>query len=142
MFAGLLFVSMARAEPGAAALLPFGIDLYMQEKTGRGLIYTLTQVVGVAAMVTGTIQSDKLAVQENDAGGTPWRALTAGGVTLAGGSYVVSMVDASNLRQKVSVAWLRRWDADRALLDERYALNAPPAASLLAACPIVAGPRE
>lgn len=121
MFAGLLFVTMAQAEPGAAALLPFGIDLYMHEKPARGLIYTLTQVVGVAAMVTGTVQSDKLALEENDAGGTPWRALTAGGVTLAGGSYVVSMVDASNLRQKESVAWLRRWDADRALLNTAVA---------------------
>jgi hypothetical protein len=137
MFAGLLLISMARAEPGAAALLPFGIDLYMQEKTGRGLIYTITQVVGVAAMVTGTIESDKLALQENDAGGTPWRALTAGGVTLAGGSYVVSMVDASNLHQKESVAWLRRWDADRALLNERNAL-----ADRCVASPLVADRRE
>lgn len=113
MLPGILLLSVALAEPGAAALLPFGVDLYIQKKPVRGLLYTVTQAVGVAAVVAGTVGADRAAVAEDDAGGAPWRALTAGGVTLAGASYVVSTVDASNLHQQDAVAWMRAWDAAR-----------------------------
>lgn len=114
MLPGILLLSVALAEPGAAALLPFGVDLYLQKKPVRGLLYTVTQAAGVAAAVVGTVGSDRAAIAEDDAGGAPWRAVTAAGVCVAGASYVVSTVDGSNLHQKDTVAWMRAWDAARA----------------------------
>ncbi len=116
MLPGLLLVSTAMAEPAAFALLPFGTDLYIQKKTGRAVGYTLTQALGVAAAVLGTVETDNAIVAAGEDVPTPWKAVTACGVSTAGASYLFSVVDASNLHAKENVAWMRDWDADRARL--------------------------
>ncbi len=104
------------AEPAALSLLPFGTDLYIQKKPVRAVLYTLTQALGVATAIVGTVETNKVIVAADEDIGTPWKGVTAGGVTLAGASYLVSVVDASNLHSKDSVAWLKDWDYDRAAL--------------------------
>lgn len=121
MLPGLLLVSTAMAEPAAFALLPFGTDLYIQKKTGRAVGYTLTQALGVAAAVVGTVKTNEAIIAAGEDIATPWKVVTACGVSTTGASYLVSVVDASNLHAKQEAAWMRDWDADRARL-ERPAL--------------------
>lgn len=116
MLPGLLLVSTAMAEPAAFALLPFGTDLYIQKKPVRAIVYSLTQAVGLGTAILGTIEANQRIVAEDDAGAESWKIVTASGVTLTGGSYLLSVVDASNLHAKDSVAWLRDWDNDRVAL--------------------------
>lgn len=116
MLPGLLLVSTAMAEPAAFALLPFGTDLYLQKKPVRGLVYSLTQAVGLATAIVGTVEANQRIIAEDNAGAESWKVVTASGVTLTGASYVLSVVDASNLHAKDSVAWLQDWDNDRVVL--------------------------
>lgn len=107
----------AMAEPAAFALLPLGLDLYIQKKPVRAVLYTVTQALGVSAAAYGTSRADALILVEDDQGATPWKVLTAGGVTLAGASYLVSVVDASNLHTRdaaESALWIIEWDSRRA----------------------------
>ncbi|MSP54001.1 MAG: hypothetical protein EXR69_00090 [Myxococcales bacterium] len=107
----------AMAEPAAFALLPFGLDLYIQKKPVRAIVYTVTQALGVSAAAYGTHRSDALILTEDLEGAAPWRALTACGVTAAGASYLVSIVDASNLHTKSAserAQWMMEWDRTRA----------------------------
>ncbi len=109
----------ARAEPPAFALLPFGIDLYMQKKPVRAILYSATQAIGVATAAYATSRVDVYETNEDETSAAPWKAVTAAGVTLTGASYVVSLVDASNLHKndaEASAAWLRDWDRRRAAL--------------------------
>lgn len=121
MLTGLFLVSSAMAEPAALALLPFGTDLYLQKKPARAIVYTLTQALGVAAAVVGTLETDRVLIAAGEEVPTPWKGVTAAGVSLGGASYLFSVVDASNLHAKDGVAWMRDWDADRAALAQgRY----------------------
>jgi len=117
MLPGLLLVSTAMAEPAAFALLPFGTDLYIQKKTGRAVGYTLTQALGVAAAVVGTVKTNEAVLAAGEDIATPWKVVTACGVSTAGASYLFSVVDASNLHAKQEAAWMRDWDTDRARLE-------------------------
>ncbi len=125
MLPGLLLVSAAMAEPAAFSLMPFGVDLYLRKKPGRGVLYTVTQAAGLATAIYGTIQSDKAIFEEDVEAGILWKVVTASGVTTGGASYLISVVDGSNLHMKEQTAWLQEWDRDRLALAPPLGVETP-----------------
>ena len=122
----------AKAEPAAFALLPFGVDLYVQKKPVRAVLYTLTQGLGVAAAAYGTTRVNAYELNEDEQGAMPWKVVTGSGVSLTGASYLCSVVDASNLHTKDaadSAAWLKDWDQRRAALTGVVAVAPAPQAA-------------
>src|SRR5688500_8716788 len=93
----IALLSAALAAPPGWTLAPFGVGIYVHGKPVRGATYTATQAVGIAALTWATVEGHAAAEAEDDAAFASWQALSIAGVSLAAGSYLVSVLDGSRL---------------------------------------------
>lgn len=115
----LALVSAALASPPGWTVAPFGVGVYVHGKPGRGVTYTATQAAGIAALTWGSIASAEATRAEDTEGFARWQAVSIAGITLAAGSYLVSVLDGSRLHDleeegQAARDRVRAWDDARA----------------------------
>lgn len=110
----LLLVSLSLAAPPALNLLPFGVGVYAHDRPVRGVIYTVTQIVGFSVLTYGSIRTDQAMGDGDETEYYRWEGVSALGATAGFGSWIVSAVDGGRLHELEAAekaARLREWDA-------------------------------
>lgn len=131
----LLLVSTALAAPPVLNVLPFGVGVYAHKKPVRGVVYTVTQVGGLAAWYGATWPARYASAEGDTAELTKWEVVLASAATMTIGSYIVSVIDGGRLHELHTepVAW-----RDPRLPDVPLVL--PPVAGLSPASPPLGAP--
>ncbi|MDP2308307.1 MAG: hypothetical protein Q8P18_19970 [Pseudomonadota bacterium] len=115
----LALSSAAIAAPPGWSIAPFGIGVYVHGKTVRGVGYSVTQAAGIATLAVASANAYDAAVAEDQATFNQWQAVSIAGVTLAAGSYLVSVLDGSRLHElekegETARSRVQSWDRARA----------------------------
>lgn len=100
LFVSLLSGALVSGAFAASPLLdmaPLGVGLYVHHAPVRGVLYSATQVGGIAAWAAATYPAYVAATNEDDAAGSAWQAVLASAATLTIGSYVISVLDGGHL---------------------------------------------
>ncbi|MES2643907.1 MAG: hypothetical protein V4850_30745 [Myxococcota bacterium] len=111
----LALASAALAAPPGWTIAPFGIGVYVHGKPVRGVGYSVTQAAGIATLAVASANAYEAAVAEDEPRFNQWQAVSIAGVTLAAGSYLVSVLDGSRLHElekegETARARVQAWD--------------------------------
>lgn len=111
----LALVSAALAAPPGWTIAPFGVGVYVHGKPVRGVGYSVTQAAGIATLAVASANAYEAAVADDEGRFNQWQAVSIAGVTLAAGSYLVSVLDGSRLHEleqegETARARVRAWD--------------------------------
>ena len=113
----LLFAASALAAPPALNLIPFGVGVYAHDRPLRGVMYSVTQVLGYSALAYGSVLADHAVDVGDDAGYYRYETVSALGATMGFGSWIVSAIDGGRLHElegAAKAARLRAWDGQLA----------------------------
>ena len=115
----LALLSAALASPPGWTIAPFGIGVYVHGKPARGVTYSATQAAGIAALTWASIEAADAAEVGDTESFTRWQAASIAGITVAAGSYLVSVLDGSRLHDLEAEGQdardrVRAWDDARA----------------------------
>lgn len=113
----LLLTTAAFAASPVLNLLPFGVGVYVHDRPVRGIVYSVTQAAGFAALAYGSVRADQALAAEDAEGSYRWDAVSAVGATAGFGSWIVSALDGGRLHElegQAQAARLKQWDAQLA----------------------------